>query len=190
MKKTYYKVRSKGFTLIELMTAVSVFLIVMTISMGAILGIFNANDKVGTLKITMDNLNLAVETMSREIRFGTTYDCGLIEPVPPTPTNCLTGSEDGLSFYANDGRKISYHRGTSNNIIKSIDDGPEISVTAPEVNIQNLTFYVSGASSPPGDNLQPRVIIVIKGEAGTKASNQSGFTLQTEVSQRLLDNGL
>jgi len=178
----------KGFTLIELMTAVSVFLIVMTISMGAILGIFNANDKVGTLKITMDNLNLAVETMSREIRFGTTYDCGLIEPI--TPTNCLTGSVVGLSFRANDGKQISYRRGDSNNIVKSIDGGPEISVTAPEVNIQNLTFYVSGASGPPGDTLQPRVIIVIKGEAGTKVSSQSGFTIQTEVSQRLLDNGL
>lgn len=178
----------KGFTLIELMTSVSIFLIVMTISMGAILGIFNANDKVGTLKITMDNLNLAVETMSREIRFGTTYDCGLVEPI--TPTNCLAGSEVGLSFLANDGRtKISYRR-VANNIVKSIDGGPEISVTAPEVNIQNLTFYVSGASGPPRDTLQPRVIIIIKGEAGTKASSQSGFTLQTEVSQRLLDNGL
>lgn len=179
----------KGFTLIELMTAVSVFLIVMTISMGAILGIFNANDKVGTLKITMDNLNLAVETMSREIRFGTRYNCGLVDPIE-TPTNCVTGSEAGLSFRANDGRRISYRRGDSNNIVKSIDGGPEISVTAPEVNIQNLTFYVSGASAPPVDTLQPRVIIIIKGEAGTKASSQSGFTLQTEVSQRLLDNGL
>lgn len=178
----------KGFTLIELMTSVSVFLIVMTISMGAILGIFNANDKVGTLKITMDNLNLAVETMSREIRFGTRYNCGLVEPIT-TPTNCVLGSEVGLSFRANDGKQISYRRGASN-IVKSIDGGPEISVTAPEVNIQNLTFYVSGASGPPGDTLQPRVIIIIKGEAGTKASSQSGFTLQTEVSQRLLDNGL
>lgn len=182
----------KGFTLIELMTAVSVFLIVMTISMGAILSIFNANDKVGTLKITMDNLNLAVETMSREIRFGTTYDCGLIEPGSPTPNNCLTGSGDGLSFLANDGMtKISYRKGSSNNIVKSIDDGPEISVTAPEVNIQNLTFYVSGANGPEtGDTFQPRVIIIINGKAGLKESSQTEFTLQTEVSQRLLDNGI
>ena len=52
---------NRGFTLIELMTAVSIFVVVMTISMGAILNIFDANRKARTLKTVLNNLNLVVE---------------------------------------------------------------------------------------------------------------------------------
>jgi len=178
----------KGFTLIELMTAVSIFLVVMTISMGAILGIFSANDKVGSLKIVMDNLNFATETMSREIRFGTRYHCGSGDFT--LPENCAGGA-DSISFLSNDGTQQIRYRLSGTSIEKSINAASPsaiyTSVTAPEINIQSLTFYVTGATL---DNLQPRVVIMIKGSAGNKPSSQTEFTMQTAVSQRLLDNGL
>jgi len=180
--------KTKGFTLIEMMTAVSVFLIVMTISMGAILGIFNANDKVGSLKTVMDNLNFAVETMSREVRFGSRYHCGLGNF--SVPENCAGGA-NSISFLSNDGTQQVHYRLIGTSIEKSINaNNPSaiyVPVTAPEINIQDLKFYVTGATL---DSLQPRVVIVIKGSAGAKPSSQTEFTMQTAVSQRLLDNGL
>src|SRR3989344_3612671 len=126
---------SSGFTLIEMMTSVSIFIIVMTISMGAVLGIFNANEKVGTLKAVMDNLNFAVETMSREIRFGSRYHCGAGSVT--LPANCSGGSGLRMAFLSNDETQtIVYQRGSTNNIEKSIDGGVTYtSVTAPEVQI-------------------------------------------------------
>src|SRR3990167_9012172 len=66
----------KGFTLIELMVAISIFIVVMTISMGSILNVFDANRKSRSLKTVLNNLNLAVESMSKEMRFGKNYHCG------------------------------------------------------------------------------------------------------------------
>jgi len=66
----------KGFTLIELMVSVSVFIIIMTISMGAILGVFDSNRKSRALRTVMNNLNLSMESMSKEMRYGSSYHCG------------------------------------------------------------------------------------------------------------------
>ena len=63
----------RGFTLVEIMVAVSVFVLVMVISSGAIISVFNANQKSKNLRSAMDNLNLTMESMTRTIRFGTKY---------------------------------------------------------------------------------------------------------------------
>jgi len=175
----------KGFTLIEMMTAVSVFLVVMTISMGAILSIFDANRKSESSKTVMDNLNFAVEAMSREIRFGKNYHCGTGGNIT-LPQNCLSG-DSFISFLSSDGIQIVYKL-TGSSIEKSVDGGNTyIAVTAPEININSLAFFVVGANPPP-DTLQPKVLIKISGNAGTKINTMSGFTLQTLASQRLIDN--
>ena len=95
----------KGFTLIEIMTSVSVFAIIMVISMGAILGIFEANRKSRTLKAIMNNLNLAVESMSKEMRFGTNYHCGESGSLT-VPQNC-PGGDTLVSFLSSEGRQIT-----------------------------------------------------------------------------------
>lgn len=170
----------RGFTLIEIMTAVSIFAVVMTISMGAILQVFNTNRKSEALKAVMDNLNLTVESMSREIRFGRDYDCG----AEGGDTNC-SGSEDTMRFTASDGREIVYEL-ADGTIYKSTDGGAGfLPVTAAEIEISDLSFYVLGTLA--GDALQPKVIIKIKGTAGVKDVDETDFTLQTLVSQRQLD---
>ena len=176
----------KGFTLIEMMTAVSVFLVVMTISMGAILGIFDANRKSESAKTVMDNLNFAVETMSREIRFGKNYHCGSGGNIS-SPQDCLVSGQSFISFLSSDGIQTVYRlNGTT--IEKSVDGGNTyIAVTAPEIKINSLTFFVVG-SNPPPDTLQPKVIIKISGTAGAKSNTTTSFTLETMASQRLIDN--
>lgn len=175
----------KGFTLIEMMTAVSVFLVVMTISMGAILGIFDANRKAQSAKTVMDNLNFAVETMSREIRFGTKYHCGTTGTLT-SPQDCLSG-DNFISFLSSDSLQTVY-RLSSTSIEKSVDGGANyIAITAPEIIISSLSFYVVGATGAP-DTLQPKALIKISGNAGTKTNTRTAFTLQTLASQRLADN--
>ena len=62
-----------GFTLIEIMVAVSIFSLIMVISMGSILSVFDANKKSQTLRTVMDNMNFTLEGMTRTIRFGRNY---------------------------------------------------------------------------------------------------------------------
>lgn len=170
----------KGFTLIELMTAVSIFIIIMTISMGSIIGVFEANRKSRSLKTVLNNLNLAVESMSKEMRFGKNYHCG--SGIVTLPQNCSSG-DTLISFLSNDGVQITY-RFSGPVIEKQVGTGAFIAVTAPEIAIDDLTFYTLGAGT--GDSLQPKVLIKIKSHAG-QGKSRSDFTLQTLVSQRALD---
>src|SRR3989344_1449051 len=151
----------KGFTLIELMTAISIFIVVMTISMSSIIGVFDANRKSRSLKTVLNNLNLAVESMSREMRFGKNYHCGSSGTITD-PKNCVEGNTF-LSFLSSDGMQITY-RLTGTIIEKQIDSGGYIAVTAPEIAIDNLTFYTLGAGT--SNTLQPKVIIKIKSHSG------------------------
>src|SRR3989338_687085 len=95
----------KGFTLIELMTALSIFIIVMTISMGSIIGIFDANRKSRSLKTVLNNLNLAVESMSREMRFGKNYHCG--SGTVTDPQDCPAG-DTLISFLSSNNIQTTY----------------------------------------------------------------------------------
>ena len=162
------------------MVAVSIFIIVMTISMGSILSVFDANRKSRSLKTVLNNLNLAVESMAKEMRFGRNYHCG---PGAVTiPRNCPLG-DTLMSFLSSDGVQITY-RLSGQSIEKKIGSDVYIAVTAPEIIIDDLIFYTLGAGS--GDSLQPKVLVKIKSHAGTGGS-QSDLTLQTLVSQRVLD---
>ena len=49
-----------GFTLVELMVSVSLFAIVMVISMGSVVSVFDANKKSQSLRTVMDNLNSTI----------------------------------------------------------------------------------------------------------------------------------
>lgn len=173
----------KGFTLVELMTSLAVFMVIMTIAMGSVLGIFTANRKARTESYVMNNLNLAVESMAREIRFGQRYHCGT--GIYTAPQNCPSG-DSVISFLSSDGQQMVY-RLTGTSIERSVDGGSTfVGVTAPEIVIENMRFYVLGAVEYP-DPLQPKVVITIKGYSGARESERTDFSLQTVVSQRLLD---
>jgi prepilin-type N-terminal cleavage/methylation domain-containing protein len=175
----------KGFTLIEIMTALSVFLLVMTVSMGSIIGIFDTNRKSRSLKAVMSNLNLAVESMAREARFGRNYHCGSSAPLT-SPSNCTAVPSSFVSFLSSSNEQIVY-RLTGNTIEKSVDGGASyIAITSPEITVESLDFFVLGAGT--SDNLQPKMLIKIKGYSGSNSKSRSDFALQTLVSQRAFDN--
>ncbi len=183
----------RGFTLVEMIVAVAVFSIVMTVSVGALLALVDANRKAQSLKSVIDNLNFAVENMSRNIRVGTRYHCDA--SVFPTgaidaPQNCPAGGAL-LAFEAHDGDPSSssdqvVYRFRGSSIERSLDGGTSfLPITAPEVSISNLTFYLTGASG--SDSIQPLVTITMHGTAGVNDRTRTEFNLQVTVSQRLID---
>jgi hypothetical protein len=62
----------------------------------------------------------------------------------------------------------------------------QLPVTAPEVQIEHLRFYVDGESDT--DDKQPRVLLVVRGKAGAeKVKTTTTFSIQASATQRLLD---
>jgi type II secretory pathway pseudopilin PulG len=177
-----------------MMVAVTLFSVVMTISIGSLLSLVDANRKAQALNSVINNLNFALENMSRNIRVGNTYHCRSSSvSVPPnidTARNCQNGGSL-FAFESNKGDVLDstdqvVYRFINSSIEKSINSGITfIAITAPEVTIDKMRFYTVGAVS--GDMLQPRVVMTIQGTAGIGLKTQTSFSLQTTVSQRVLD---
>ena len=173
--------------------AVTLFSVVMTISIGSLLSLVEANRKAQALNSVINNLNFALENMSRNIRVGNTYHCRTSSSVPPNIDTTKDCSNGGILF-AFEGHKGDItdstdqiiYRFINSRIEKSIDSGATfIRITAPEVAINSMKFYVVGTTR--GDTSQPRVVMTVQGTAGISARAQTDFNLQTTVSQRVLD---
>ncbi len=178
MKRFNLQQNHAGFTLIEVMVSVSIFAIILTLGIGSLLTINNAYRKSQTERVVLDNLNFAMESMAREIRVGSQYSCG---------GSCSPSGASALQFIDPDGQTVEYYfdpNGGQGRIVKSTDTAV-LGMSDPSfVVIDELKFFVVGEDQTDFD--QPYVVISVTGT--TVASNQtSTFTLQTSVSQRLLD---
>ncbi|HEU5114396.1 MAG TPA: type II secretion system protein [Candidatus Paceibacterota bacterium] len=187
----------RGFTLIEVLVSVSIFAMVMLVATGSVFSIVAANKKSHALKSVMTNLDFALESMMREIRLGSKYACGASVPLSST-ADCSAGDTvlrikanrdvNGDGNYSssdiNDQIEYSFVGGR---IQKKIYDTTTTSfnITAAEVQITSLKFYVTGSAA--GDGKQPKVVIVVQGYAGSGTS-QSNFNIQTTVTQRAVDS--
>lgn len=183
---------TRGFSLIEMMVAVALFSIVMLISTGALLALISATRKAQALQSVMNNLNIALDGMVRSIRMGTTYHCGNIGTLTQ-PRNCTNGDTlfafepfGGDSADPSD-QWIYWYDASEQRIFKSEDGGANgIAITASEVQIDDMTFYVTGTT--PGDTAQPKVVIVVRGTAGADSEKTSTtFNIQATAVQRIID---
>ncbi|MBV9349302.1 MAG: prepilin-type N-terminal cleavage/methylation domain-containing protein [Patescibacteria group bacterium] len=187
----------RAFTLVEMMVAVSIFAIVMLVGVGALLALVQANARAEAINSVMNNLNAALDSMSRTIRVGTTYHCET-SPVPPLPAtlavpqDCAGGGGkllalEGANGDPNNPNDQIVYRLNGTQLERSLAAGANgtfVAITAPEVSIDKFEFYVVGA--PRGDNLQPRVLMHIQGSAKVPGGTTI-FTVQASVVQRLLD---
>jgi len=184
-----------GFTLVEMLVAIAVFMIVVTSAVGALYSIMDANRKAQAIKNVVNNVSFALESISKDMRMGKGYKCYLLngteEPCQASGYNMisyisnqdLNGDDifDDVVWYQFD--PIPTVESGGGNIQKryqKIVGGPIIweSLTAPEstVKIKNMTFYVSSNNK--------KVFITVEGESGTKASLKTDFSLQTTITQR------
>ncbi|MEX0917160.1 MAG: type II secretion system protein [Candidatus Paceibacterota bacterium] len=170
----------RGFTLIEIIVAVGVFSIVVLVAIGSLLSLVDTNKKAQALKSVMNNLNFALENMSRNIRTGTEYDCGSVGG----DTDCANG-DTRLTFLSSENETITY-RLNGTQIERKVGGDPFLAITASEVEIDAFAFYVTGTGESSGE-LQPRVTMTIGGSAGKTDRIRTEFKLQATVSQRLLD---
>ncbi len=202
LKAKSYKLKAfSGFTLVEMIVAFGIFAIIMVIAIGSLVSLIEANHKAQSLKTVVNNLHFALENMSRNLRTGTIYRCGFSSSdVLSEPRDCAqVNPSDSITFVTHDGKRIVYRyapvTATYGDISRAVvKEGEEyqlsdpdifLPITAPEIQVEQLRFYVDGTS--PTDGKQPRVLIVIKGSMKGKSKVTSRFDVETLVSQRLLD---
>ena len=195
----------KGFSLIEMMTAVALFAIVMLVLMGAVLALIETNRKAQALQSVMNNLNVALDGMVRSLREGSNYHCGSGLYAGNGTDNCANG-DTTISFKASSGNRwVYYFDSVTKRISKSEDGGLNYyPLTATEILITDMKFYVVGTkrgcdTTSPCAPIQPKVVMVVNGTAGDvtsmiltgtaggKINRQSAFHIQATAVQRVLD---
>ncbi len=191
-----------GFTLVELMVSLSLFIIVVLALVGSLYNVNNASRKVQAMRTVMDNLNFSMESMARTIRTGENIKCnGDNNQGDPNCSLRYTTGGDTLSVKSTLGEnaRITYSyekdpatgRGTLYKQRDELDTngntisiGDTVALTSPEIDVQSFRFYVQGVDTSFTDQVQPSVIIKMEGVATAGADNVAPFAIQTMLSQR------
>lgn len=189
---------NKGFSLIELLVSMALFIVVITMGVGALLVLINANAKAQNINDSVSNIQFALDSMAREIRTGYAYYCtsgtettGDIN----TYQDCNKGSylsiiEGGKSLTGGaNNRRIAYRYNSSDESIeRKIGAGNWIRLTNPDIAVTDMHFnVVNSAPKEAGNSLQPNVTIYMIGTVEGVDGTGSDFRLQTTVTKRVLD---
>ncbi len=201
----YKRSLQNGFTLVEMIISLAIFTVVAVVAVGALLKVMDANRKSISLKTTINNLNFALESMSREMRVGRDYDLdhdnGVIidKNYFTNKSNKITSGNWTIAFRSSnistdsEGKKcnlvFAYRYDESQekllkaqqpNCDSSIGSSNFQDLTSEDIKITSTIIEVSNEP-----NEQPYVFIWLQGESGVKVKDKVDFSVQTRVSQRI-----
>lgn len=183
---------ASGFTIVELLVAMAVFGILMSLAIGVFVSAMRAQRDLTDLMLVNNNLNLVLEQMSREMRMGyfnKEQSDGLKGSI--NTGTCL----HELSFYTmqtNDpkieGELVTYS--LSGNTLKK--NGGDGDVTGEGVSVERLCFAVyqydkqSNRSSDLSENCNPwRVSITLAVKPKNAKPDVQPTYIETAVSMRM-----
>jgi len=172
MMKIFKKNKNSGFTIVELLVAMSIFVILITIAVGAFIQALRSERRLVALMTVSNNASLVLEQMAREIRTGYLF------PLQPTcveslrfKTSASGVSSDVLYGLSSSGGKGTIQRNGEN-------------LTATNVNVSKLCFLVNQDSA----SLCSPWKVTIAATVNVFPSNAvvSPTTIQTTASSRIL----
>src|SRR3989344_1005361 len=146
----------KGFTIIELLVAMTVFLILTTIAVTSFVRSLRTQRAVTSLIAINDNTSLTLEQMAREIR---------------TARGFSTVGFSTLRFTNARNEAVTY-RISNERVERQAAGGAFVPLTASNIKIADARFLVTAEHDTNGNVIWPRVTISLK--VGTFAKELSG----------------
>jgi prepilin-type N-terminal cleavage/methylation domain-containing protein len=202
-----FKVRNKssaGFTLFEILVAISVFSIIIGSISGILVFSIREQRKILTYQTISDQTSYALEYMSRTLRMARKQ----LPPNDECSATCL--SQTGLNyelfngdqelrfqnydcvcqrFFIQNGQLIEQKSWQlqEGDVVDLTGNNPPTPLTSVDIEVSRLKFDLSGQNQI--DNLQPRITFYLEiggGKVGLFGS-LSKIKIQSTVSQRMLD---
>ncbi len=161
-----FKRADPGFTLAELMVAMSVFIVVTTVAVGAYVQALRSERRLVTLVSVTNDVQTALEEMAREIRTGYLF------------TTSPAGGT--LQFINADGTSTVY------SVVGGILERDGEAITSENTRVDNLHFIVSQDGSGHTACYPWRVVILLGIGAAGASQNVIPDQIQTTVSSRIL----
>lgn len=156
-----------GFTLVEMLVAVTLFIIIISVTAGVFINSLRTQQAVIALISANDNASLALEQMAREIRTGSQF------------TADRNGSR--LSFVSQKYGRVVYSFNVQTNAIERNN----LPLTGNNVKVDYLYFDLLGAGV--GDGKSTRVTIRLGVSSTDSRVRDIVVPLQTTISSRQLD---
>lgn len=184
MKYLAYSKKNKkeaGFTLVEMLVSVAVFSVIVSIlSNSFVWGIQSQRYSLARQEI-LNELNYTMERVSRSLVMAKKDDIA--------GNNCLAGNKINYEFSGGclgfkDSSGVCRDYCLDNGVLKEYENGVFFgNLTSSNVNISNFKVNLSGVGQ--GDDLQPRVTIMLEAESAIAGSADNvKLKLQTTISQR------
>lgn len=184
MLSNFFKIKTKGFTLVEILVAMAIFLIIVSATVGIFTSALKGQRKALTTQEILNQTSYSLEYIGRAIRMA--------QKEASAPT-CL--SQNGLNFEltrGGQGIKFRDYGGVCREFfleggqLKQLKSGAVENLTSNNFEITFFNLNLLGESEL--DDLQPRVIVAftIKGK-GQKPEEKTEMKIQTTISQRNID---
>jgi prepilin-type N-terminal cleavage/methylation domain-containing protein len=202
---------SKGFTLIELIVVMAVFLFIIGAAIGIFIAIIQNQRKVLAEQEFLNQISYVEEYMSKALRMAAVDDSGncLVDVTSPDksphPGNSflLTRYNTGSQMYTG----IKFINASNNNVCteffidnavsgnanspmvlkelkNSVDEHFATALTSSNMRIKSARFLLNGLANPTVEGfVQPRVTVLLEIEILGDSQGQTR-TIQTTVSQR------
>ncbi len=204
----FNKSKQKGFTLVEMIVSMAIFIVVALIAVGALLKVLDANRKSLNLKTAINNLNFALESMSREMRVGGEYyltedtndssndynpekvykkiETSIKDSVPISwilkfkSSKSLNNPCPVYIYRLYNGTKLQKAQQSTNATgdCDTITEDNYFDLISPDMKIIESKVVVDNSD-------QPYATFWFKGVIGSKEKDTTEFTIQTRVSQRI-----
>ncbi len=195
------KINKKGFTLVEVLVATTIFIVIMLVAVTSLLASQRSSKKGQAIRSALDNVQFTLESITRSGRLGSLYTC--ISSTGTTTLNIVGGDcsaggtgfafglydpitkiTDGYAFYlgtTSTSRGAIYRCITRGSLAVTLKGSDCSAVTSPDIDVTKFITIVNG--SDIADGIQPSVKIIMEGTANA-STEQTQFFIQTLVSQR------
>ncbi|MBI2577608.1 MAG: prepilin-type N-terminal cleavage/methylation domain-containing protein [Candidatus Wildermuthbacteria bacterium] len=183
--KNIFRRKEKGFTIVEIVVAVSVFSILVMIVFGLIVAAIREQRRHYASQDAFGQLGYALEYMSRTLRMGQKDLTGVC--IGAKENYELTHVDKGVKFINFEGECHEFFWDTASGRLKEVRAGEVGFITSDTIDVLNFTVKLQNQSQS-ADSKQPFVTLLVKVKGkGGEVEERFEATIQTSLSQRNLD---
>ncbi|HPS28448.1 MAG TPA: prepilin-type N-terminal cleavage/methylation domain-containing protein [Candidatus Paceibacterota bacterium] len=165
-----------GFTLVESLVAITVFLVVVTMVSSIYVSFVRQERKLYSFLKTENNIRFALDYMGRDIRMAHDYDFTVQDAFPY--------GGNSLMFHDYKNQQVTYkldsQSDSKNKSIQVVRNGYSLPLLDPSISVDYLKFYIGYGAG----GAQPTVIITLK---ATDTKTGTDYSLETAVTPRNLN---
>lgn len=184
------KMKNKAFTLIEILVTTTIFVSIFSIISGLFFSALKVQRRALAFQELIKESSYVMEYMGRQLRmaqksdFG--HDCAFEDP---NYKNYLVGAEgDSIAFRNYDDECWTFSLDSQRLKVTREDSSNSFEDFLTSENIKILDFKINLSGDGTGDEIQPRITLLLKARGGgLKTEQMPEIQIQTTISQRNLD---